>query len=134
MGERISAVAGVVLLCLCAALAALIELSLVPLYAGSVLVPVAAPLALAGNWFLPRLARQLVDGPGVMVAVVACWLLPLVILALTPRPEGDVYVPAGSGVQWVFYAALFGGVVVGTASIVLAGPPVPPRQRPGSLR
>ena len=134
MSERISAVAGVVLLCLCSALAALIELSLVPLYVGSVIAPVAVPLALAGNWFLPRLARQLVDGPGAMVAVVACWLLPLVFLALTPRPEGDVYVPAGSGVQWVFYAALFGGVVVGTASIVLAGPPGPPRQRAGSLR
>lgn len=134
MAERLTAVAGVVLLCLCSALAALIELSLVPLYVGSYVAPVAVPLALAGNWFLPRLARQLIDGPGAMVAVVAAWLLPMVILALTPRPEGDVYVPAGSAVQWVFYAALFGGVVVGTVSVVLSGPAAPPGAGSGSLR
>jgi hypothetical protein len=135
VSERIVAGVGLVLLCLASALAGLVELSLVPLYLGSYVLPVAVPLALAGNWFLPRLARGLVDVPAVMVAVVGAWLVPIVILALTPRPEGDVYVPAGSAVQWVFYATLFGGVVVGTVSVVLTGPAAPPaRQGPGSVR
>ena len=29
-------------------------------------------------------------------------------------------VPAGSGVQWVFYALLFGGILAGVITIVLS--------------
>lgn len=147
MIDRIASVAGVVLLVLASALASLLELSLVPLYLGSYLVPVSVPLALGLNWLLPRLARRLVDAPGPMALILAAWLVPMAGLALTPRPEGDVYVPAGSGVQWVYYATLFGGIVVGVATLVLAAPPgraarprrLPPARRvrpqpPGSSR
>ena len=140
--------AGVLLLCLCAALSALLELSLVPLYVAGTIAPVSVPLALIGNAVLPRLTRRLVDAPGAMALVLACWLLPLVILALTPRPEGDVYVRANAGDQWVFYAVLFGGLAVGVVTVVLAGtrpvtrpgprpgprPGRQPAERPGSVR
>ena len=132
MTSRLTVTAGVLLLCLCAALAALIELSLVPLYVGGTIAPVSVPLALLGNAVLPRLARRLVDSPGAMALVVLCWLLPLVILALTPRPEGDVYVRANAGDQWVFYAVLFGGLAVGVATVVLTG--TRPATRPGPRR
>lgn len=119
-GERSELVrwAGLVLVCAAAALAALIELLLVPLYVGSQLVPVAAVFGVVSNVAFPRLARVFLDRPAAMLAPFACWLLPTVLLALTPRPEGDVLVPGGSGVQWVFYALLFGGILAGIVTIV----------------
>jgi hypothetical protein len=125
---------GLLLVCAVAALSALIELLLVPLYAGGAIVPVTIVFGLAGNVALPRLARVFVDRPVAMVAPFVCWLLPMVLLALTPRAEGDVLVRGGGKEQWVFYALLLGGLVAGIATVVLNPVrPVPP-QEAGSRR
>ena len=118
---------GLLLLCAVAVLSALLEVLLVPLRDGTWLVPVAVLFALAGNVALPRLARAFVDTTAAMAAAFLSWLLPVLILALTPRPEGDVLIRAGAGEQWVFYGVLLGGAVAGTATLVLHGAP-----RPGS--
>ena len=113
---------GLVLLCVVAALAALLELLIVPLYDGGTIVPVTVLFGVVGNIALPRLARSFADRTGAMVAVFAAWLLPLVVLAMTPRAEGDVLVRAGGSEEKVFYALLLGGLVAGVATIVLAAP------------
>jgi hypothetical protein len=120
--------AGLLLLCVAAALAALLELLIVPLYDGGTIMPVTVLFGIVGNVALPRLARALADRTGAMVAVFAAWLLPLVLLAMTPRAEGDVLVRAGGAEEKVFYALLLGGLVAGVATIVLA--PMPRRRRP----
>jgi hypothetical protein len=58
-----------------------------------------------------------------------CWLLPVLVLALLPRPEGDVVVQGGGGQQWAFYGLLLGGCVAGFATVVLTGPPPRTRQQ-----
>ena len=120
--------AGVLLLCAAAALAALLELLIVPLYDGGTIMPVTVLFGVVGNIALPRLARSFADRTGAMVAVFAAWLLPLVIFAMTPRAEGDVLVRAGGSEEKVFYALLLGGLVAGVATIVLA--PMPRGRRP----
>ncbi|WAX56072.1 hypothetical protein M6B22_16220 [Jatrophihabitans cynanchi] len=120
--------AGLLLLCVAAALAALLELLIVPLYDGGTIMPVTVLFGIVGNVALPRLARALADRTGAMVAVFAAWLLPLVLLAMTPRAEGDVLVRAGGAEEKVFYALLLGGLVAGVATIVLA--PMPRGRRP----
>jgi hypothetical protein len=112
---------GVTLLSGCAALAALITVFLVPLYAGSVIVPVAVALALAGNIVLPRLAHGLIERTAATALPFLSWLLVTVIVGLTPRPEGDVVLPGG-GVQWVSYGVLLGGALAGTTTVVLSAP------------
>jgi hypothetical protein len=119
---------GLLLLCACGALSSLLELSLVPLYSGGALVPVTVLFGVVGNVALPRLARVFVDRPSAMAAPFVCWLVPLVLLALTPRPEGDVFVPGGGNVQFVFYGLLLGGIAAGIATMVLSAPrPGPPQ-------
>src|SRR5256885_1765000 len=113
-----------VVLCLTAALSGILEVLFVPLYVGSVLIPVVVPLAIAGNLLLPYLGRALVPSGAGALAPVAAWLVPVLVLALFPRPEGDVLVPGGGGLQWTFYGLLLGGCAAGFVSIVLsAGPP-----------
>jgi hypothetical protein len=122
--------AGVVLVVLGAALSALVEAFLVPLYAGTVLVPVAVVLALAGNLAFPRLARALVPRTIAAVAPVLAWLAVMFVF-LAGRPEGDVAFPGSpTGAVWVFYGTLFGGVLAGIAAVVTAGPPPGGPQRP----
>ncbi len=121
--------AGVVLLCACAALAALLELLFVPLYVGRVLVPVVVVCAIAGNIALPRLARGLVNTAAAAVLPFLSWLVVVVIIGMVPRPEGDVILPSGGGVEWVAYGVLFGGAVAGTVTCVLTGA-APPGRRP----
>jgi hypothetical protein len=113
---------GVVLLCGCAALAALLELLLVPLRIGTTLVPVTVLFALAGNVAFPRLAHVLIASPAAALAPFLAWLAPMLILSMTPRPAGDVLVRGGGGEQWVFYGVLLGGAVAGTATVVLSAP------------
>jgi hypothetical protein len=61
------------------------------------------------------------------------WLIVIGVIALMPRPEGDVILPAGSvGVQLVGYGVLLGGSMAGTITVVVSGaarpsvPPMPP--------
>jgi hypothetical protein len=119
---------GVAVLCGCAALAALLALFLVPLYAGSVLVPVAVVVALATNIALPRLARGLVDTTTAALLPFLFWLVVVVVVGVMPRPEGDVVLPGGGGgQQWVSYGVLLGGALAGTLTVVLSGAQRPAR-------
>jgi hypothetical protein len=114
---------------LAAALSALIEAFLVPLYAGTVIVPVAVVLALAGNLVFPRLARALVPRMLATVAPVLAWLAVMFVF-LAGRPEGDIAFPGSpTGAVWVFYGTLFGGVVAGIAAVATAAPAPARRER-----
>jgi hypothetical protein len=122
---------GVVVLCGAAALSALFDVFLVPLYAGKVLVPLAVLLAIVGNVLLPRLARALVPATWAAAAPVAVWVVLAFALGFTSRPEGDVLLPGGGYVQWVGLGMVFGGVLAGITTVIIGMPPPAPRPRPG---
>jgi hypothetical protein len=114
---------GVAVLSGCAALAGLLELLYVPLYAGSILVPVTVVFAIAFNLGLPRLARTLVDTTSAALLPFLTWLAVVVAVGLFPRPEGDVILPGGGGgVEWVSYGVLLGGALAGTVTLVFISP------------
>jgi hypothetical protein len=110
--------AGVLVVCGCAVLAGLLELFLVPLYSGSTLVPVTVLLAVASNVLLPRLSRALVPSTIAAVLPFLLWLVVIFAIGLSPRPEGDVVLPGGGGVQWVSYGVVVGGFVAGVVTVV----------------
>lgn len=114
---------GVVCVCGSAMLAALIELFLVPLYAGSVLVPITVLIAVASNVLLPRLGKALVPTTAAAVLPFVSWLIVVVAVGWFARPEGDVVLPGGSGAEWVGLAMTFGGALAGTATVVMTAPP-----------
>jgi len=115
--------AGVALVAVVAALAALLEAFLVPLYAGSVIVPVSVLLAVAGSVALPRMARALVPRTGASLVPLLAWLAVMLGL-LIGRPEGDVAFPgAPTSAELTFYGTLFGGVLAGLAAVALSVPP-----------
>jgi hypothetical protein len=122
---------GVALLCGCAVLAGILELFLVPLYAGSVLVPVAVVAAVAFNVALPRLARMLVPTTAATVLPFVFWLVAVIVVGVLPRPEGDVVLPGGGALQLVSYGVLLGGALAGTVTVALSGVKRPARH--GSL-
>ncbi|HEV7204581.1 MAG TPA: hypothetical protein VGN18_08200 [Jatrophihabitans sp.] len=120
--------AGVVLLCLCAVLAAVLEALLVPLYAGSVVVPIAVVAALVTNVAFPRMARVLVPSTIAAALPLVAWLVVIVVFGVVTRPEGDVILPGGSGaVHWVSYGVMLGGALAGTITVVVSTPPPAPR-------
>ena len=125
---------GVALLCGVAGLAGLLEVFLVPLYAGRVLVPVAVVLAIAGNVYLPRLSRVFVRSTAGAVLPFLVWLAVVFVIGFTTRPEGDVVLPGGGYVQWVGLGLVFGGAVAGVLAIVLGMPPPAPRRPRGLSR
>jgi hypothetical protein len=121
---------GVALLTLCGALAALLEALLVPLYVGSVILPVAVVLALVGNVALPWLARSLVPTTPAALAPFAAWLIVMLGFGVLGRPEGDVILPGGpTAVAIVTYGALLGGALVGTMTLVWLTPPPMTKER-----
>lgn len=121
--------AGVGLLTACGALAALLEALLVPLYAGTVIVPVAVVLALASNAGLPLLARRLVPTTLAALLPFLSWLVVVVGFGLVSRPAGDVIFPGQpAAAQYVGYGVLLGGALVGTITVVASSPP--PASRP----
>lgn len=117
---------GVAVLGLCGILAGLLEAVLVPVYAGSTVVPVGVALALVTNVLLPRLAFALVPRTAAAAVPFATWLVAIVVFGIVARPEGDVILPGGS-LQWASYAVLLGGALVGTVTVVTAVPPRTPR-------
>lgn len=123
---------GLVLVLLVAVLAAALEILLIPLRVGTVLLPATVVFAIAGNVALPRLARSLLPSAAAAAMPFVAWLVAVVWLALSPRPEGDVLVRAGGGEQWVFYSMLLGGVTAAVATLMFAVPR--PRPQPSSPR
>jgi hypothetical protein len=123
--------AGVVLLGGCGALAALVEILLVPLYAGSVIVPISVVLAVLTNIVLPRLARVLVPRTAAALAPFLTWIAVVIGFGLFGRPEGDVVLPGSpTGLAAVTYGMLFGGVIGGVATITLTANPPAQRTEP----
>ena len=118
---------GLVVLCASAMLAALVELFLVPLYAGSVLMPVAAVLAVVTNVLFPRLGRSVVPSTAGAVLPFVAWLVVVIAVGWFTRPEGDVVLPGGGGAEWVGFAVTLGGALAGTITVVATAPP-PPRR------
>ena len=118
-----------VVLCAAAVLSGVLEVLFVPLYVGSVILPIVALFAVAGNVLLPVLGRILVATEAGALAPLICWLLPVLGLSLIARPEGDVLVAGEGGQQYVFYAVLFGGCLAGVLTVVLLRPR---QQRPPS--
>ena len=115
---------GVAVLALCGGLSAVLEALLVPIYVGSVVIPVAVVLALAGNVVLPRLARSLVPSTAAALAPFGAWLIVMVVFGVLARPEGDVVLPGSpTSAALVTYGALLGGALVGTVTIVWLTPP-----------
>lgn len=119
---------GVVLVALCAALAAILEALLVPLYIGSVIFPLAVVLAILSNFALPRLARAMVPSTAAAATPFIVWLVVMVGFGLVTRPEGDVILPGGD-LQWVTYGVLFGGALAGVVGIVTSTPLTPAAPR-----
>jgi hypothetical protein len=106
-----------------AVLAALVESLLIPLYVGSVLVPLAPVLAVVGNIVLPSLGRRAVDRTAGAVVPFVGWLITVIALSGIARPEGDVIYPGGGGwLPWVSYGVILGGGSAGVATIVLTTP------------
>lgn len=117
-------VIGVVVIALCGFLAGLLETLLVPLYAGSIVVPVSVALALASNVVLPRLARALVPRTMAALAPFGGWLIVVLGFGALTRPEGDVILPGSpSSLEFVTYGVLLGGALAGTATVVWSNPP-----------
>jgi len=131
--------AGVIALVLCGLLCGLLEALLVPLYAGTVVVPVAVVLAIGSNIALPRLVWALVPRTGIAALPFLAWLLVVIGFGSLTRPEGDVILPGGGpgGVVWVTYGMLLLGAVAGAGTLfAMANPPAPraggPAGGPGS--
>jgi hypothetical protein len=122
--------AGVAVLAACGFLAGLLETLLVPLYAGSVIVPISVVAVLATNVALPWLARALVPRTSATLAPFAGWLLVVLGFGVLTRPEGDVVLPGSpSSLAFVTYGVLLGGALAGTATVVSLTPPPATRRR-----
>jgi hypothetical protein len=129
---------GVAVLTVCGVLAGGLSALLVPLYAGSTIMPVAVPVAVAANIVLPRLAHALVPTTTATALPFLGWLVVVLGFAVVTRPEGDVILPGGS-LQWVTYGVLLGGLAAGVTTLVLTTPPAPasswaPAPAPASAR
>ena len=133
MSERTLDAIGLVVVCVCALLAALMEMVLVPVYAGSVAVPVAAAMTIAGNIAFPRLAYAFVPSGFAAAAPCAVWGIVLFFFGLSSRPEGDVIVPGG-GDGWfkvtLYAGVLLGGVIAAVLSAVSVATPRRPAPPP----
>ena len=117
-----SGIAGVVLCCVSAALAAVVAVLLTPFYVGSVIVPIAVLVAIASNIVLPLIARNLVGSTLAAALPLIVWIVVVVVLSL-PRPEGDVLLPGGKGGQLaVSYGVVLTGVVAGMVTLTLSNP------------
>jgi hypothetical protein len=109
--------AGAVLVSLAAVWLAFLECFLVPLRAGTVVIPVAVVMALAGNAVLPRLAVAAARRKAAALLPPVLWLAVVFVFA-APRPEGDLIVPGTwSGLAFLFLGAI--GGAYGAAMAVL---------------
>lgn len=102
---------GYALAAACSALLALLEVALVPLRAGSTLVPVSVVIAVAGNALLPPLARRMTGVASAGWVTLVVWLVVVVAGGIVPGNGGDYLLPAGGGEQYVFFGVLIGGLL-----------------------
>jgi Family of unknown function (DUF6113) len=113
------------LFCATAVLSAAIEVLLVPLRAGSVILPISVPLALATNVALPLMCRRVVDAGIAAALPPIMWVATVVVLA-SGRPEGDVLLPGGPGVEGKLgYALLLVGIFASVITVVISQPRIP---------
>lgn len=131
-----------VLICACAILSALLELTFLgEFYAGTVIVPVTIAAALAGNIILPLWGFRSVRRVGGALAPVLSWLLPILVLTMYNRPEGDLFVLGAYYQDAAFYGLLLAGAAAGCGTVVVVSgagttagnqPPTgqPPRGQP----
>jgi hypothetical protein len=126
--------AGVVLICLVAALAAVLEALYVPFYIGTTIAPVAVLGAVVSNAVLPRMARSLVPTTPAAALPFLAWLVVIIGFGVVARPEGDVILPGAPG---TVEAVVYGVLLAGTVSVMTSAPPpaprptgTPPRRKP----
>jgi 4-amino-4-deoxy-L-arabinose transferase-like glycosyltransferase len=117
--ERGAGAVALVLTCLSAVLFGLIDVLFVPVYIGTTLIPFAAIVAVLGNIALPTLAADAAGRPGAGTLAVACWFVPVVVLTMYLRPEGDVIVLAQHDQEYTYYGLLLGGVVAGLVTVAV---------------
>jgi hypothetical protein len=108
------------------------EVLLVPLYAGSWLVPISVLLGVVGNIVLPRSGFALVRVPSGALAPVLGWLVAVLVPIIIARPEGDIHVAGGGGQQWVLYALLVFGGLAGFTTFVRSSAAAPSTARTSS--
>ena len=109
-----------VLFCAIAVLSAVIEVLLVPLRVGTVILPITVPLAVATNVLLPLMCRRIVDTSIAAALAPIAWVVTVFVLA-SGRPEGDVLLPGGNGVEGnLGYALLLLGIFAGVITVVVS--------------
>jgi hypothetical protein len=108
---------GVTVVAVVAALAAIIEILLTPLYLGSVLFPITVLLAIVTNVVLPRLAREILDSPLAGAAPVIVWFIVVVVLGFFPA-HGSVLLPGGgAGQTFSSLGTVFLGLIAGVVTL-----------------
>ena len=89
-----------------------------PLYAGTVLIPVSVLIGILGNVVLPYLGFSTVRVPAGALLPLAGWIIPVLGLVMIAPPDGDVLVPAGGGPEYVYYALVLLGGAAGVTTFV----------------
>jgi hypothetical protein len=122
----------IALLCACAAMSALLELLFIgQFYIGTILIPVVVLAALVGNVVLPVWGFRTVHRASGAVLPVVFWLIPILVLTMYTRPEGDLFVITPYWQEWAFYGLLLAGAVTGFGTIVVLGGGPAARRPPG---
>jgi hypothetical protein len=132
--DRRAGILALLLACASAVLSGLLDVLLVPLYAGGSPVPVAVLAAVVGNVVLAVLAARAAGRPGAGLAALACWFVPVVFVSLYLRPEGDVIILAAPSQEYTFYGMLLAGVAAGVGTTVLLSRRASARRHSGSVR
>jgi hypothetical protein len=123
----------IALLCGCAALSALLELLFIgQFYVGTAIIPLVILAALVGNVLLPRWGFRTVHRASGAVLPIVAWLIPILVLTMYTRPEGDLFVIKLYGQELGFYGLLLVGAAAGFGTIVVLGGGGPAARRPAS--
>jgi hypothetical protein len=116
--NRAVVIGGLAIYLLAGIATAVVETLLVPLRHGTVMIPLAVPLAIGTNIALPLLSRRLTDTMSGGLPPVIGWIGAVLVLG-GGRPEGDVLLPGGPGDKWVSYGFLLGGAIAGLITVSL---------------
>ena len=121
----------VALLAACGLLSGLVETLLVPLYAGSQLLPISVVIAIVLNYLLCAGSARTVGRPMGAVITLVLWVLPVLVLPEVQPAGGDVLILGGSSTQqYVYYALILLGCGAGIVAMVRTiGPRATPNGR-----